>query len=90
MVEFEKLKDPLIVSALFFIVASDWFDNWLRDTFPTLRSGNPMMFTLIKTGIFAVLYWMYNSFMKKKDDKTTTTASTTNTPAASGSNGKKD
>lgn len=66
MVEFEKLKDPLIVSALFLIVASDWLDNWLRDTYPTLRSGNPMKFTLIKTGIFAVLYWMYNSSIKKR------------------------
>ena len=62
----DDLKDPLIVSGLFFIVASNWFDDWLRDLFPSLRTGNAMMYTLIKTIIFAALYWLYHTLAKVK------------------------
>lgn len=65
--DFEKLKDPLIVSAIFFLVASDWFDNWLKDLFPRLREMNGAVYTLIKTAIFAGIYWLYHMFLNKKN-----------------------
>lgn len=65
---FDNLKDPLIVAALFFVAASDWFDNWLKDIFPSLRTTNPMMFTLIKTVFFAGLYWLYRAFMERQQN----------------------
>lgn len=64
--KFEDFKDPLIVAALFFVAASDWFDNWLKDLFPSLRTTNPMIFTLIKTVFFAGLYWLYRAFMERQ------------------------
>lgn len=82
----ENFKDPLIVSLLFFVAASEWFDNWLKDMFPQLRTTNPMIFTLIKTAVFAGLYWLYHLFMKKTDEKKktngTTPASTTPSTAS--------
>ncbi|CCA61387.1 hypothetical protein AV955_gp030 [Diadromus pulchellus ascovirus 4a] len=54
------LKDNLIVAALFFLISSDWFDSWLKDLFPQLKMQNAMMFTLIKTGVFALAYWLYH------------------------------
>lgn len=60
----ENLKDPLFVSLIFFIVASDWFDNWLKDLFPSLRDTNPLLFNLLKTLVFALLYWLYKTMFK--------------------------
>ena len=67
----ENFKDPLIVSGIFFIVASSWFDDWLRSLFPSLASGNQTMYILVKTGIFALLYWVYHTYTKedKKESK---------------------
>lgn len=62
----ETLKDPLIVSGLFFVVASSWFDDWLRNMFPTLATGNQTMYMLIKAVIFLLLYWMYVYFIRDK------------------------
>lgn len=63
----QNIKDPLIVSLIFFAVASDWFDNWIRDMFPQLKESSPFMVTLIKTALFAGLYWLYNRMIKKQD-----------------------
>nr|UOX61068.1 MAG: hypothetical protein DiTV3a_F8ORF2 [Diabrotica toursvirus 3a] len=63
---FNSIKDPLIISIFFFVAASDWFENWLKDLFPSLRTTNPLVFTLIKTGIFAGMYWLYSMFLKGK------------------------
>lgn len=64
---FENFKDPLIVSALFFLIASDWFDRWLRDMFPSLNSTNPILYNLMKTALFAGLYWLYHKFFPKSN-----------------------
>ena len=80
---FDNLKDPLIVAALFFIAASDWFDNWLKDMFPSLRTTNPMVFTLIKTLFFAGLYWLYRAFMERRNSGNGNNA---NPPANAGAN----
>lgn len=76
---FDDFKDPLIVAALFFVAASDWFDNWLKDIFPSLRTTNPMIFTLIKTVFFAALYWLYKAFVKKQERERTSTSVTAGT-----------
>ena len=59
-------KDNLIVAAFFFLVSNDWFDNWIRDIFPSLRDTNKIVITLIKTVIFAAIYWMYHAFYLDK------------------------
>lgn len=81
---FGNLKDPLIVAALFFVIGSDWFDGWLKDLFPSLRSTNPMMFTLMKTVVFGVFYWIYNNYIKSSNGGGTN-GNGTKTPAASSS-----
>lgn len=60
-----EFKDPLIVSALFLVLSSDWFSNWIKDLFPSLATSDPLVFTLMKTGLFALGYWLY----KKADLK---------------------
>lgn len=60
---FESLKDPLIVSCLFFAFASDWFDSYIRDLFPQLKTTNPVVFTLVKTVAFLIIYWIYQKVM---------------------------
>lgn len=60
-----NFKDTLMVSAIFFIVGSEFFDNWIKDFFPQLRSGNPIFVTIIKSVIFAGLYYIYYLFKKK-------------------------
>lgn len=63
---FEDIKDPLIVALIFFATASDWFDNWLKDLFPSLRTTNPMVFTLIKAVVFSAIYWIYRKVTDTK------------------------
>lgn len=59
------LKDYLMVSAMVFLVSSDWFDNWIRNVFPQLTNTNPFMYALIKTLVFALMYWAYHYFFLK-------------------------
>lgn len=56
---FENVRDNVIVSGLFLFLASEWFDGWLRDMFPQLRSSSPIVVTIIKTGLFGSFYWLY-------------------------------
>lgn len=83
---FETIKDPLIVSALFFVAASDWFDNWLKDIFPSLRTSNPIVFGLIKTAVFAIMYWLYQLFIKKNQSQQPAIAGQPRVTASAGNN----
>lgn len=60
-----NFKDTLMVTAIFFIVGSEFFDNWIKDLFPQLRSGNPIFVTIIKSAIFAGFYYIYYLFKKR-------------------------
>ncbi|QIH04929.1 hypothetical protein [Dasineura jujubifolia toursvirus 2a] len=54
----ENVKDPLIVSAIFFAASSSWFNDWLMSLIPS-AADNPLMWGLIKTAAFAAMYWLY-------------------------------
>lgn len=56
--ELKNLQDPLIISVIFFIIASDFFDGWLSDMFPKLAS-NRIGYVLVKALIFGAVYWLY-------------------------------
>lgn len=60
---FETFKDPLIVSFIFFAVASDWLDAYIREMFPQLKTTNPVVFTIIKTLMFFTVYFIYQKFI---------------------------
>lgn len=58
-------KDNIVIAALFFVLASDWLDSWLKTTFPMFNDMNPILLTLSKTLLFGGLYWLYNYLIKE-------------------------
>lgn len=60
-----RISDPLFASSLFFLMTSEFFDNWLKDMIPSLRTGSELYTTLVKTLIYAGLYLVYTYIMKK-------------------------
>lgn len=60
-----KIKDPVFLSSIFFVLNTDFFDNWLKDMIPSLRTSSEMFSTLVKTIIFVIIYLIYCYFMKK-------------------------
>lgn len=78
-----NFKDTLIVSLIFFVVGSDFFDTWLKDLFPGLRTSNPLLVTLIKTLVFAGLYYIYYLIRKRNSQNNNNSSSN-----QSGSGGK--
>jgi hypothetical protein len=61
----KKIQDPVFISSIFFLINTDFFDNWLKDMIPSLRTSSEMFSTLIKTIVFAIMYLAYCYFMKK-------------------------
>lgn len=75
MTQYDRFKDTLIVSTIFFLATNDWLDNWLRETFPQLRTLNPLVFTLIKTLIFGGFYYVYLVWNRRLENGKAVTAS---------------
>lgn len=85
---FDNFKDPLIISILFFLVSSEWFDEWIKNMFPRLRTIDPIFYNLMRTGVFAGLYWVYHAILDKNTEPAKgTVPDKSSTPAAPATGG---
>lgn len=48
------VNNPYLISIIFFLVCSDWFDGIMRDFLPTVITDNWFTMNLTKTFIFFV------------------------------------